>query len=212
MELKGDWKLIKQVLDDRKLKAQYLEFDSSYYVVAMDGSFKVWCWLNKAETAPNSSDQKDFEDNYKAAGNSPVKEHGTLKIARGKKTPGATGGVYEIKLKVPGTPGSGDGRIVKGGQGWFNNHHVDDFAEIFIQDDDNILGGGSNQIVGTYTDTEVDEANQGWYFEPDGCVRLDALIDAGFIPSGMYLHMKATKGDGVTNDTFRCNIKWGKRE
>ncbi len=212
MELKCNWTLVKQILDSRKIKVQYLDFVSSYYVAAMDGSFKVWCWINKAEEAPDPSDQKDFEDNYKAAGNVLIREHGTLKIARGKKNSGASGGIYEIALKVPGTIASGDGRIIKGGQGWFDNHNADDFLEIYIQDDDNILGGGAGQVVGTYTDTEMDEENRGWYFNPDGCIKLDPLINTGFISSGLYLHVKATKGDEATDDTFRCNIKWGKRE
>ncbi len=203
------WTKFKEFVDDRNLSIQYVDDGKKYLLKAFDGIFEVSCIIIK--TSPVSSDQTDFEDNYKSDGNKPIREYGTLKIAKGIKNPGVSG-AYIISIKVPGTVGSGDGRIVQGGVGWFENHHKDDYATICIIDEDDILGGGAGAIVGNFTDAELAAANQGWYFPPDGVIQLDALFDSSFIISGLYLRVEGYKGDSSDTDTFRVNVKWGKRE
>jgi len=139
-----------------------------------------------------------------------ILEKGTLKLAKAKAT--TSSGVATILLKVPGTPGSGDGRLIESGYGWFLIPHADDYAEVYVSDEDNILGYGAGAIVGSYTDTDVPSANKGWYFpKPDPTLRVDALAGIGFINAGLYLKIIATKGD-LSSDTFMVNLKWGVRD
>ncbi len=134
----------------------------------------------------------------------------TLKIARAKDA--TTSGISTILIKSPGTPGSSEGRLIEGGSAWFETPHHDDYVCIFVTDEDDILGYGEGATIGTYTDTDLDTANQGWYIPyPKGWADLSTFGGIGFIPAGLYLKVIATKGD-ASSDTFRMNVKWGKRD
>jgi hypothetical protein len=61
------WDNLKQFVDNRKLSVQYIETEAIYYLWAFDGPMVVSSTIQKLE--PPSSDQTDFENNYKANGN-----------------------------------------------------------------------------------------------------------------------------------------------
>ena len=137
----------------------------------------------------------------------------TLKMAKVKITTDTSGDGSAL-LKVPGTPGgSGQGRWVQGGEGWFSNAHEDDHIDIQITDEDNILGAGAGAVISTYTDTDVPTANQGWWvpYDKKG-VSIVAIEGTGFVPAGLYIKVIVKKGGAPLEDTFRCNIKWGVNE
>jgi len=130
-----------------------------------------------------------------------------LKMACGKATTDVNGFV-QLDIKVPGTPGSGDGRYIQGGSAWFANYHSDDHFKVHIIDVDNLLGYGAGFQVGSYTE---DGTNAGFYAETDGKVHVNSMGFFGFAPSGMYLRMEGQCGDN-TSDTIYMNIIWGKKE
>lgn len=67
MNLEVTWTELKEFIDDRNLSVQWININSRYQLVALDGAFSVNC--NILQTSPRSNDQADFEDNYQAAGN-----------------------------------------------------------------------------------------------------------------------------------------------
>ena len=205
-----DWNEFKKFIDDRKLSIQWIDWRGSYWLKASDGFFILECVIKKVDPVPGESDQEDFETNYKTDGNKLVKEKATLKMAKAKAA--ASDGVATILLKVPGIIGSGDGRVVEGGEGWFETSDEDDRVEVHITDEDNILGLGSGATIDSYTDTDVPTGNQGWYIQANKkSVSVTKIADAGFVPAGLYLKIIGTKVSTQSNDTFRCNILWGKR-
>lgn len=144
-----------------------------------------------------------------------VPEKATLKIARCKQSENADG-VYTATIKIPGTvtkpAKSIDGRVISGGRAWFEAPHKDDRVEIHITDEDNIMGAGAGYVVGSYTDNEMVAECRGWWIcEHIKYLDIRELVSTGFVDSGFYLKVIATAGDARTTDTFRLNIKWGKR-
>jgi len=120
----------------------------------------------------------------------------SVRIARGKVTADGSG-LAEIKLQIPSA-----GRFVKGGVAWFDNCHADDHVLIDLVD-------GSDNIIGTFTDSDMVSESQGWYIPKPTCIlEVDSLNSAQKIPGGQYLRIKAQKGDN-SQDTLRFNIKWG---
>ena len=145
-------------------------------------------------------------------------EWATLKLAKGKGTT-TVSAPATIDIKSPGNPAnSKEGRVVRGGQAWFETPHADDYIEVYLVDKDGIIPVESRvafpnyPIVGSFTDDEVDAVNRGfWIPIHQKFIEVQAIGDMGFINSGFYLRMIGYKGDDSV-DIFRTNIEWGKRE
>jgi hypothetical protein len=167
----------------------------------------------------------------------------TIKMAKVKAT--IVSGSARIELKVPGTPGVDSGRYIAGGYGMLDSYDPDDMITCTIEDvdrmiawqaalaidpeaeaplsDETIQGLGdfpSYPVVGSYTDDELDSANQGWYFWPlarggteeaIGEVELEPLGYYGIVPSGFYLVFTITRPN-VSGGVVRGDIVWGKKE
>lgn len=67
-----DWSVFKGFIDDRGLSVQYVDTGNAYHLRGVDAAFILGCSLDKVTPAPVGSDQKDFEDNYKTAGNKKI--------------------------------------------------------------------------------------------------------------------------------------------
>lgn len=135
-----------------------------------------------------------------------IPDTGTLKMAKVKAA--TVNGVATLLIKVPGTFNPDrPARIIEGGKGWFEGSHHDDSAEVFITDEDNILQQGAGTPVGSYTDTGVPEANQGWFLYK-GELEVRALAGIGRLLGGLWVKIIAKTGDNRA-DTFRANIIWG---
>ena len=147
-----------------------------------------------------------------------VQEWATLKLAKGKGVTTATTAAV-VDIKVPGTPGSNEGRVVRGGQAWFDTQHADDYIKVYTIDKDGLIPDDGSRtaypdypIIGSFTDDEVDVLCQGfWIPIHQKYIEVRTIGDMGFIPAGFYLRMIGHKGDSSV-DTFRTNIEWGKRE
>jgi hypothetical protein len=122
-----------------------------------------------------------------------------------------------IEILCPGTfngvtPHVSNGRFIDKGLAWFNAQHNEDRVKaVEVVDKDNVLGYGANTVIVRYHDEEMATADQGWNIPKHvGLVEVDALGGYGFVPSGLYLRVKASKGESQTTGTFYINIKWGK--
>lgn len=209
------WPILKQVVDQKQINVQYVDLGERYWVVAIDGYFKLECFLDKNPTITDDLD--DFETNYKPSGNtSPKSEVVTqfekpervLKMASGEGEVNEEG-IAVVSFKVPGVLANGEGRYVQAGTAWFDVHHKGDKIEkVEVIDVDNVLGYGENLILITYHDDEINSDNMGWYL-PETTIKVDTLGAYGFIKSELYLKITAKKGEDQTTGTIYINMKWG---
>ena len=171
----------------------------------------------------SGDDQTDFETNYKNLANKSFisevltqseMQNRALKCVSAKAIVDESGWA-EVLMKVPGTFSgfamSSHGRIVVGGHGWFDSKHIDDrVVELEVVDVDNILGSGANAVIRIYCDDEAGADNEGWFIPyHTGIVDITFMGGAAFLPSGLYLKIKAKKGGSIVTGAFYCNIKWG---
>lgn len=136
----------------------------------------------------------------------------TLKLAYGSSAIGEDG-TATILLKVPGTPGSTDGRWISNGLAFFDIHDIGDMIQsVRFTDEDNLLGGGVGTIIGSYTDDEMPPENQGWVIPPVGTIKAESIGGYGLAPAGFYIKIVGKKGGGKTTGTLYVNIEWAKSE
>src|ERR1035437_8762856 len=228
MELNVDWTTIKDFVNARSLSVQYFAYQGTYFIWAFDGPVELMARIPIVSPTPNPSDQYDFETNFQSNGNkSPTTsiiaaqaittqfERTDIDLKLACCTADVqSDGTAEVSLKVPGVPGSSDGRLVGGGALFFNNSDVGDrVTKIAVVDVDNILGQGAETVLKTYTDEFVDEINQGWYIPVKRRqVEVESMGFYGMIPSGLYLEIYMKKGSGVTTGKAYLNIFWGRVE
>lgn len=62
-EISTDWESIKSYIDEPSIIYQYIDINNKYYIVALYGPFRLECIIDK--TDPKSSEQLEFEENYK---------------------------------------------------------------------------------------------------------------------------------------------------
>lgn len=218
--MQSEWSEFKTFVDARNLSIQWVTYRNNYYLKAIDGLFEIECSIPTDRDA--CQDTVDFEDNYKSNGNRTPKQEITtqfekndkaLKCVSSKATIDETGWAT-ILIKIPGTfaglDPSSAGRVISGGQGWFDEKHIDDrLVELEVVDIDNVLGLGTNITLKNYCDDEAED-NEGWYVPfHNGIVEITPIGGYGFIASGLYLRIKAKKGGNITTGTFYANIKWG---
>lgn len=213
------WAYIKAFVDSRSVPLQWVEDDENYHLCAIDGMFQLCCTLLKSNA---NDDLSDFETNYKtlpvSSPNMVVttqfeKNDKDLKLASALQDVDAVTGLVTVHLKVPGTPGSDDGRYVAGGEGWFDTADIADRVMVYIVDHDNILGYGEDFVLKSYTDDDADEENRGWRIPLHaGLVKVEPIGGYGFLPSGFYVKVVAQRDpERVQGGKFAFNIFWGKR-
>ena len=102
------------------------------------------------------------------------------------------------------------GRVLAKGMAFFGSVTAGDkISSIVITDDDNILGYGQGFVVKTIHDSDLPEANMGWFVPPSvGYLEVSALKAFRFIPSGLYLKVSGEKS-GLLASTLYVNLHWG---
>ena len=187
------WSSFKSLVDDKAMAIQYIDVEGYYFLKAFDSSFSIGCAMLK----DGGADQIDFEDNYKAAGNAPLKsevatrfERDDIRLQICKASAAVVAGAATISFLLPGTPGD---PLFLGG-GWAQ---VDFFAfgdavtDISVIDKDNILGYGAGAVIATYHHPSVPTANKGWFMWPlpqaGGEMEIESMGFYGEIPAGLYI-------------------------
>lgn len=205
-------------LDNEGYSWIYFDINNHYNIFAKQNDFTVICKIYK----DGGSDQTDFEDNYQSSQSSILKsnvqtqfERQDIVLRTARATAAFSSNEAEISIKVPGTPGSGDGRYIAGGYAITDAFTFGDkITQINIVDVDNILGMGAHTVIQTYHDADVDTANQGWYLWPaylvggvaSGEIEIDPMGYYGFVPSGLYLEIYF---EAAASTNVYCDIWWG---
>jgi len=219
MQIGVDWATLKSFAQERNLSIQYVQTSDTYYLWAIDGQAEVSGQISI--TGPASSDQSDFETNFKPTANAPILPtltsvttqfeipNKTLKLFCGEGDV-QSDSTATILMLVPGTPGSGKGRFINSGEAFFDAPTAGDkILGVWFVDHDNILGGGVDAVIGSYTDDAAPLANQGWYLPPvRGTLKAETIGYYGFAPSGFYMKIVAKKANGITTGKLFINIEW----
>ena len=210
---------LKQFVISNKLSLFRNDEGRSWHVFAIDGNVIHETRVFK----DNGEEQTDFETNFSLlSGNSKLNPSGvvtrfeerdkTLKMAHGHADV-QQDGTATILLKIPGTPGSGDGRWLSSGMAFFDNWVAGDMIlGVWFTDEDNLLGNGAGFLVGSYTDDDMDSDMQGWHIPPIGHIEAEAIGGYGFAPAGFYIKIIGKKGGTITTGKLYCNFEWGKVE
>jgi hypothetical protein len=139
------WAEFKAFANSRQLRIQYRETDTFYHLKVSDNWFGFECNLHKQDDAV---DVADFEANHKDNANAPLlsevttqfeKNDKTTKLCKAKAQINAQTKTATILVKVPGVPGSGDGRFISGGFAIADDYDKDDYATARIKDEDRML-------------------------------------------------------------------------
>ncbi len=137
-----------------------------------------------------------------------VPDKASIRFTKGKSQTDTTGKA-EIVFTVPGdpTPGSGDGRYLSGGIGWFDTPENGDYITVEIRKPD-------DSLLKSYSDTDMPADNYGWYIPKNaGYVKIKPMSPIlGFLPSGLKLVIVAQKATATENLDFWCNLNWGIKE
>lgn len=118
-----------------------------------------------------------------------------------------------LSMVVPGTVGEVT-RYVAGGYAYTDNYSWDDaLTKVEVVDVENIFGYGANAVLKEYHDSEVDSANQGWFFEKgygqEGCIDIEPMGWYGEMRGGLTLKLTFKVS---ANAKIKCIIWWGKKE
>lgn len=216
-EIKQNWSDFKSNVDDRGLGVQWYVENSNYVILAFDGPLTFKTEIYKEATAVDPSDQKDFEDNYKAAGNAnvsqiveiptdkPIRQYalneggplrarlvGILGVSATKND--TTDHDYKIPQLTYQTVNKAS--YMDGIQYYAKDAVVGDKITFQVVDVDNILGYGANTVL--------DEFGKNWYVMPDKEVTI-RLYKASLIKD-LYIRLKYTSTGTVLDVDMVCNL------
>jgi len=211
-----NWEILKQSAIDRSLSIQYIDLQNKYWLKIFDGPFFLETIIDKNLEVDNIV---DFETNFKPNGNKSPKTQVTtefeqtdkiLKLCCGSNTVD-NDSIATILIKIPGTPGTGDGRYLSSGTAFFDTHNSGDrILSVSITDEDNILQNGAGFEVGSYTEMDAPSNNQGSFLLPNGLITAITIGGYGFVPSGFYIKIVGKKTNNITTGTLFANLEWGK--
>jgi hypothetical protein len=203
--MKLSWSNFKTICNNKLLSIQMDERDVVYYLTAHDGPILYRCDLLK-ET-PASSDQTDFENNYKSLTNKPIKPKDTLgnEIVKSAVFNDATGFRFrghsfsatvtanttqDIDYKL------NEERHINGGRLIVDNVGNDDLVTFQVIDKDNVLGFGSNVVL--------DEFIKDFFVPKSGDIEIQLPYPAKIIVN-LYLRMKYTSTH-ASGCKVKCNL------
>lgn len=207
-----------QVLDTNVWQWTYFEVNDEYHIYAKQNGFVILCKINKTNDPTNST---EFEDDYMSLVSFQIidkvqsrfeMDEIVLKLAKINGQADSNGDLA-LELVIPGTFGVTE-RYIQGGYAYTDSYQFTDaVTKIEVLDYQNYMNYGANTVLKIYHDSEVDTANQGWYFEKhfgnEGVVEIE--------PMGWYgqflgdLKLKITF-KVAANANVKCLIWWGKKE
>ena len=191
-----DWSVMKGLIDSKGPCHQWLDLGNKYWIQFLDGAFKVECVIEKRTPTPDPSEQKEFEDSYKANGNKAVVAKAQMKLGEDAF------GFHGVGMQFTATAATttkhylqldGFSDAVKGGQAWFDsNSSYKDKIRVFLEDKDNILGYGAGFELGNYV--------KYWYVIPGSTLVVDDISVAMMPAPGLYLCVEYHSHAGATNN------------
>lgn len=220
------WSQFKSVLDAGGWYYWEFTLSATYYIFAKQNGFTILCRIYQ----DSGADQLDYEGNYQASANTPLKDRvvtdfeiddKTLKLSSITGTVDGSGDCV-IQLKIPGTYAPGEyGRYIAGGYAVTDKYGWDDrITKVEIVDVDNVLGFGAGVVVGGYHDEEVDAINMGWRFwrgsyngtDCEGECEVEPIGGFGKIPAGLYIRCTFKAGAGSPATKVCVNFWWAKKD
>ncbi len=202
MELGITWNSLKLIINQRNIHPQYQELEDKYILGLALPPLDYICIIDK-----NTDDCTDFENNFKAQSNPPIKQHVLTEPANIAltlwKAPdiGIVDANSNVIVDLQLQPiGSETQQIIYGGSLHADNPGFEDHVKFQIIDKDNVLGYGANVIIKEYI-TKAYLNNNNSFEEYD---------EAGaYLPVGLYLRCiyTSTKTEGQTK--FKINYLLG---
>ncbi len=170
MEIYLDWTELRDESDARSIPLQYVtkSSPSEYIIWFDDGNTTYHTSVTKAGTAPNPSDQKDFEDNYKSGANVSHDRLATDRTPYVRVTEKTVGKTMQVKgFEITGAANTVTNHDIKWTEdieivGGFADAYTDpaDSNTVFefkgskvqmqVVDVDNILGYGAGTVLNTF--------------------------------------------------------------
>lgn len=98
-----NWTSFSGFVTARGVPLQWLDVgDGNYYLYAFEGPFSISCII--PQSSPASSDQSDFETNYKTAGNKPIIQNASIQTQPpyGSKTIMVNGVTHSLFSRITG--------------------------------------------------------------------------------------------------------------
>lgn len=142
----------KTVVNTQSLRAKWVEIGSYYYLRAFDNYFEIEYELEKV--SPASSEQTDFETNYKNVWVLPNVVRSVVTFGN-NEWPELTGFSFTATAS---SNTSHEFKFLKayqlqGASGYFENGVVGDYIELEVNDKDNVLGAGAGYVLHKYAET-----------------------------------------------------------
>jgi hypothetical protein len=215
--MKTNWAAFKNYVNSLSLSIQYTWDSNYYYLWLTDGTLSCDIQLQ-------SDDATDFLLNFQPNANQSNNQNVTtqfekndkvLKLASLEGT--LVSGATTLSIKIPGTPGTAEGRWIAGGFAFTDVWTKGDrLTTIEIKDNDNITGQGAGTTLKSYADLDLDPLFQGWRMWPSsqvgGEIEIDPIGGYGFVPAGLYLEISFQMATGSAATWVCCDIWWGKNE
>jgi hypothetical protein len=188
MALSASWANIKTFVNTYSIPIQWIDLGSLYFLKAYQDKFEVECYLPK----DGGADQTDFETNFKAAGNQPVRTNivqvlgkDTLTLTPFGAFSGTTlqaNALTNWDVKLPQT------MTLKGAELFSLNSTLGDWLAVSVIDKDNVTGQGGTPdnptIIATYVVS--------WYIAPGIWNKVEDVSISEPIPAGLYMRFAYT--------------------
>lgn len=192
--IKSSWSQLKQIIDAKNLEIQWIQDDNSYTVSAVDGSFILSAVIPLV--SPISSDQLDFETNYKNSGNTLLKANVVQVLGKDSLSLYPFGAISSTL--IAGTTSNWDIEIpyttvLRGGILFSQNAVMGDNFDVLIIDKNNIMGlGGTPEnptILGTYV--------QQWFVMPGIVNSVEDISVSESLLQGLFIRITYTSVGNV---------------
>lgn len=203
---KLDWSSFKNIINSKVLSIQMIEREFDYKLSAFDNQIMYSCDIIKQ--TPASTEQTDFETNYKLKVNKPVSPKDSLgrnlltsspfTDASGFRFRGASfsgivaglGVVTNLDYKII------EERYINGGRLLVDSIGPNDQIVFQVIDKDNILGFGANVVL--------DEFITDYFVPTSGNLEVKLDYPAKIMP-GLYIRLKY-KNTGDMSTVVKCNL------
>lgn len=185
------WAELKAFADARGLSIQYVDLGVKYALAAFDGIFALHCEINKS-----SDDAADFDANYKANGNKPVKQRSYNNLGEDDRFSFFGKAFSFTAIKNISTTYDfllDQAYALKGGSFYSEDSIPGDYIKCQIVDVDNVLGYGAGFVVAEYIDK--------WYVYALQQIHINNEF-VGVMPvSGLYFRVVYTSDASATVDS-----------